>query len=54
MFAWLGRHVDEVELRRVFNLGVGYAAVCASAVFAVTWISSQRLLARSPFKDRSP
>ncbi len=27
VFAWLGRHVDEDELRRVFNLGIGYCAV---------------------------
>ncbi|HUF00913.1 MAG TPA: phosphoribosylformylglycinamidine cyclo-ligase [Gaiellaceae bacterium] len=27
VFAWLGRHVDEEELRRVFNLGIGYLAV---------------------------
>jgi phosphoribosylformylglycinamidine cyclo-ligase len=27
VFAWLGRHVDEEELRRVFNLGIGYVAV---------------------------
>jgi phosphoribosylformylglycinamidine cyclo-ligase len=27
VFAWLARHVDEEELRRVFNLGVGYCAV---------------------------
>jgi phosphoribosylformylglycinamidine cyclo-ligase len=27
VFAWLARHVDELELRRVFNLGVGYLAV---------------------------
>jgi phosphoribosylformylglycinamidine cyclo-ligase len=27
VFRWLGRHVDEVELRRVFNLGIGYCAV---------------------------
>jgi len=27
VFAWLGRHVAEDELRRVFNLGVGYCAV---------------------------
>jgi RsiW-degrading membrane proteinase PrsW (M82 family) len=32
--------------------GVGYAALCASAVFGVTWFVSQRLLDRSPFKDR--
>jgi phosphoribosylformylglycinamidine cyclo-ligase len=29
VFRWLGRHVDEEELRRVFNLGVGYCAVVA-------------------------
>jgi protease PrsW len=33
--------------------GVGYAALCASAVFAVTWWASQRSLRRSPFKDRA-
>jgi phosphoribosylformylglycinamidine cyclo-ligase len=27
VFQWLARHVDEDELRRVFNLGVGYCAV---------------------------
>ena len=27
VFAWLARHVGEDELRRVFNLGIGYAAV---------------------------
>jgi phosphoribosylformylglycinamidine cyclo-ligase len=29
VFAWLARHVDELELRRVFNLGIGYLAVVA-------------------------
>jgi phosphoribosylformylglycinamidine cyclo-ligase len=29
VFAWLARHVDEDELRRVFNLGIGYCAVVA-------------------------
>lgn len=29
VFAWLGRHVEEVELRRVFNLGIGWCAVVA-------------------------
>ena len=29
MFEWLGRHVEEDELRRVFNLGIGYCAVVA-------------------------
>jgi phosphoribosylformylglycinamidine cyclo-ligase len=27
VFQWLARHVDEAELRRVFNLGIGYVAV---------------------------
>jgi phosphoribosylformylglycinamidine cyclo-ligase len=27
VFAWLARHVEEEELRRVFNLGIGYVAV---------------------------
>ncbi len=32
--------------------GVGYAAACAIAVFAVIWFAAQRLLHASPFKDR--
>ena len=27
VFGWLARHVEEEELRRVFNLGIGFAAV---------------------------
>jgi phosphoribosylformylglycinamidine cyclo-ligase len=27
VFRWLAQHVDEEELRRVFNLGIGYCAV---------------------------
>jgi phosphoribosylformylglycinamidine cyclo-ligase len=27
VFAWLARHVEEDELRRVFNLGIGFCAV---------------------------
>jgi phosphoribosylformylglycinamidine cyclo-ligase len=27
VFEWLARHVDEEELRRVFNLGIGFCAV---------------------------
>ncbi len=30
VFDWLGRHVDEEEARRVFNLGIGYCAIVAS------------------------
>jgi RsiW-degrading membrane proteinase PrsW (M82 family) len=33
--------------------GVGYAALCATAVFAVIWFVSQHLLARSPFRRPS-
>src|SRR5688572_4821469 len=32
--------------------GVFYAAACATAVFAVIWFASQRLLRTSPFKDK--
>ncbi len=31
VFGWLARHVDEDELRRVFNLGIGYCAVVPEA-----------------------
>ena len=31
VFQWLARHVAEEELRRVFNLGIGYCAVVARA-----------------------
>jgi hypothetical protein len=31
--------------------GVGYAALCASAVFAVIWMASRRLLDESPFRE---
>ncbi len=27
VFGWLARHVDEKELRRVFNLGIGFCAI---------------------------
>jgi phosphoribosylformylglycinamidine cyclo-ligase len=30
VFEWLGRHVEETELRAVFNLGLGYLAVVPS------------------------
>ncbi len=30
VFEWLARHVEEDELRRVFNLGIGWCAVVAS------------------------
>jgi phosphoribosylaminoimidazole (AIR) synthetase len=31
VFAWLARHVEEPELRNVFNLGIGFCAVVAPA-----------------------
>lgn len=31
VFRWLARHVEEDELRRVFNLGIGYCAVVPDA-----------------------
>ena len=31
VFRWLARHVDEGELRRVFNLGIGFCAVLPPA-----------------------
>ena len=34
--------------------GVGYAAICAAAVFGVIWLASQRLLAASPFRRGDP
>jgi len=30
VFSWLARHVDEDELRRVFNLGIGWCAVVST------------------------
>jgi phosphoribosylformylglycinamidine cyclo-ligase len=31
VYEWLARHVAEEELRRVFNLGIGWCAVVADA-----------------------
>jgi phosphoribosylaminoimidazole (AIR) synthetase len=31
VFEWLARHVDEDELRHVFNLGIGFCAVVPAA-----------------------
>jgi phosphoribosylformylglycinamidine cyclo-ligase len=36
VFHWLARHVEEDELRRVFNLGLGYVAVIPSSDLQVT------------------
>ena len=32
VFEWLARHVEEDELRRVFNLGIGWCAVVSEPV----------------------
>jgi phosphoribosylformylglycinamidine cyclo-ligase len=32
VFQWLGRHVEEDELRRVFNLGIGFCGVLPKAM----------------------
>ena len=42
VFHWLARHVDEDELRRVFNLGIGWCAVVARADHDETVIGSIR------------
>jgi phosphoribosylformylglycinamidine cyclo-ligase len=38
VFAWLARHVAEEELRRVFNLGIGWCAVVAEPIDGETVI----------------
>jgi len=40
VFDWLARHVEEDELRRVFNLGIGWCAVVAEAAPGDTVIGS--------------
>jgi phosphoribosylformylglycinamidine cyclo-ligase len=40
VFEWLARHVDEDELRRVFNLGIGWCAVVAAPEPGETVIGS--------------
>ena len=42
VFDWLARHVDEEELRRVFNLGVGFCAVVAEPAAGETAIGRVR------------
>jgi phosphoribosylformylglycinamidine cyclo-ligase len=38
VFDWLARHVEEEELRRVFNLGIGFCAVVAEPAAGETVI----------------
>jgi phosphoribosylformylglycinamidine cyclo-ligase len=40
VFQWLARHVEEEELRRVFNLGIGWCAVVARAEAGETRIGT--------------
>jgi phosphoribosylformylglycinamidine cyclo-ligase len=40
VFAWLARHVDEDELRRVFNLGIGWCAVVSEPASGETVIGN--------------
>jgi phosphoribosylformylglycinamidine cyclo-ligase len=42
VFAWLARHIDEEELRRVFNLGIGWCAVVAEPAAGETVIGRIR------------
>jgi phosphoribosylformylglycinamidine cyclo-ligase len=42
VFAWLARHVEEDELRRVFNLGIGFCAVVAEPAAGETVIGRVR------------
>jgi phosphoribosylformylglycinamidine cyclo-ligase len=42
VFAWLARHVEEDELRRVFNLGIGFCAVVAEPAAGETVIARIR------------
>lgn len=49
-FTVVATWVRQSELAQHPWRGVGYAALCASAVFAVIWLVSQRLLRTSPFR----
>jgi RsiW-degrading membrane proteinase PrsW (M82 family) len=49
-FALVRNWIEQEGMRQHPWRGVGYAAACASAVFAVIWLFSQRLLADSPFR----
>jgi phosphoribosylformylglycinamidine cyclo-ligase len=42
VFEWLARHVEEDELRRVFNLGIGWCAVVAEPLAGETVIGEIR------------
>ncbi len=42
VFDWLARHVEEAELRRVFNLGIGWCAIVGEAEVGDTVIGRIR------------
>ena len=51
-FAVVEAYVSQSGMAQHPWRGVGYAALCASAVFLVIWYASQRLLASSPFRGK--
>lgn len=51
-FAVVENYVSQSGMAQHPWRGVGYAALCASAVFLVIWYASQRLLASSPFRGK--
>lgn len=52
-FTLVASWVRQSELAQHPWRGLGYAALCATGVFAVIWLVSQRLLRKSPFR-RAP
>ena len=44
VFDWLARHVEEDELRRVFNLGIGWCAVVTEPQPGETVIGQHRVI----------
>jgi RsiW-degrading membrane proteinase PrsW (M82 family) len=52
-FAVVEAYVSQTGMAQHPWRGVGWAAVCASAVFLAIWLVSQHLLSKSPFR-RSP
>jgi phosphoribosylformylglycinamidine cyclo-ligase len=52
VFGWLAGHVEEDELRRVFNLGIGYLAVIPAADVQVTDCLLEGNADRKPAPDQ--
>ncbi|HWU91521.1 MAG TPA: PrsW family glutamic-type intramembrane protease [Kofleriaceae bacterium] len=53
LFAAVASSVRQSDMAQHPWRGVGYAALCALAVFGVIWFGSQRLLRASPFRRPS-